>query len=40
MVPSVHVVLILFYHRYKIFMMGTSNLLNHDFIIVQDPISN
>ena len=36
MVPSVHVVLILFYHHNNIFMMGSSNLINLDFIIVQD----
>ena len=39
MVPSVHVVLVVFYHLNHIFMMGTSNLINHDFIIVQDRMS-
>ena len=36
MVPSVHVVLILFYHCNNIFTIGSSFLINLDFIIVQD----
>ena len=39
MVLSVHVVLILFYHRNNIFYDGYFNLINHDFIYVQDRIS-
>ena len=39
MILSAHVVLLLFYYFNNIFTMGTSNLINHDFIIVQDRIS-
>ena len=39
MVLSVHIFLILFYYRNNNFTMGTSNFINHDFIIVQDRMS-
>ena len=38
MVRRLHVVLILFCHLNHIFKTCTSNLINHDFIVLQDRI--